>query len=119
MDRNNKGIETMDKETNKIINDYISLIYSLEKGLKRAFVFGSYAKNSNNFNDIDLALVIDKLKDSKRFDLQVELMMLAGKIDLRIEPHPISNANFNEDNPFAAEILKTGIEINLDKIAAR
>ena len=29
----------------------------------------------------------------------------------RIEPHPISNNDFTPNNPFVAEILKTGIEI--------
>ena len=29
--------------------------------------------------------------------------------DLRIEPHPISNKDYN--SPFVAEIIKTGIEI--------
>jgi hypothetical protein len=38
-------------------------------------------------------------------------MLLAAKIDSRIEPHPISHENFNSGNPFVVEIRKTGIEI--------
>ncbi|GAJ17906.1 unnamed protein product, partial [marine sediment metagenome] len=62
-------------------------------------------------SDIDLALIIDNLEDDERFDLQVKLMLIASDFDIRIEPHPISNKDFNFNNPFVAEILKTGIEI--------
>jgi hypothetical protein len=38
-------------------------------------------------------------------------MLLAAKIDSRIEPHSISNEDFNSGNPFVVEIKKNGIEI--------
>ncbi len=41
-------------------------------------------------------------------------MRLRRKIDLRIEPHPINEKDFNAMNPFAFEIQHTGIEIVLD-----
>jgi hypothetical protein len=40
-------------------------------------------------------------------------MRLRRKVDLRIEPHPISEADFNDMNQFAYEIKTTGIELNL------
>ncbi|MCF6270895.1 MAG: hypothetical protein L3J41_14355 [Melioribacteraceae bacterium] len=55
--------------------------------------------------------MINNLEDDKRFDLQVKLTLLASDFDLGIEPHPISNKDFNYNNPFVAEIIKTGIEI--------
>ena len=64
-------------------------------------------------SDIDVALVIDNLADSERFDTQVRLMLLAAKIDTRIEPHPISKQDLNSNNPFAAEIRRTGIELKI------
>ena len=74
--------------------------------------FGSYAKgNSNQDSDIDLALIFNELDDSKRFDIQVQLMLMASQIDSRIEPHPISFNDLNSGNPFVEEILNTGIEI--------
>jgi hypothetical protein len=57
-----------------------------------------------------LALIFKNLHDSKRFDLQVQLMLLASQIDTRIEPHPISSDDFYSDNPFVVEIKKTGFE---------
>ena len=102
----------MDKRTNKTISAYISSVAQNNSNLLKAYVFGSYAKKKNvPDSDIDVALIINNLDDNKRFDLQVQLMLLASEFDLRIEPHPISEKDFNYNNPFVAEILKTGIEI--------
>jgi hypothetical protein len=43
----------------------------------------------------------------------MQLMRLRRNIDLRIEPHPIGEADFNSTNPFAWEVKNTGIEIDL------
>ena len=45
------------------------------------------------------------------FVVQMQLMRLRRDIDLRIEPHPILEVDFNIQNPFAYEIEKTGIEL--------
>ena len=100
----------MDKKTNKKISDFIDSVVARNSNLKKVYLFGSYAKKTDtDDSDIDLALIINNLSDEKRFDLQVQLMLLASDFDLRIEPHPISNSDFNLNNPFVAEILKTGI----------
>jgi len=102
----------MDNRTNKKISDYITFVAAQNTGLIKVFLFGSYAKKTDRADsDIDLALIIDNLEDDERFDLQVKLMLMASDFDIRIEPHPISNKDFNFNNPFVAEILKTGIEI--------
>ena len=102
----------MDKAINKIISDYIKLIQKKYPDFESAFVFGSYAKgNSNQDSDIDLALIFSDLDSSNRFDIQVQLMMLASQIDTRIEPHPISHDDFQSNNPFVVEIKKTGFEL--------
>jgi predicted nucleotidyltransferase len=77
-----------------------------------AYLFGSFVKNKQRpDSDIDIALIIDNLKDSDKFDIQVQFMLLASKFDSRIEPHPLSKQDFISDNPFVHEIKKTGIEI--------
>ncbi|MEI8204149.1 MAG: nucleotidyltransferase domain-containing protein [Bacteroidota bacterium] len=102
----------MDKGINITINQYIALIKLHHKGVEKAILFGSYANNSERQeSDIDIALVFDHLKDNDKFDLQVQLMLLASQVDTRIEPHPISKEDFNSNNPFIREIKKTGIEI--------
>lgn len=112
MDKKDQEITIMDIGTNRKINEYISLVAAQNKGLKKVILFGSYGSvRFGKDSDIDIALIMEKLEDEQRFDLQVQLMMLAMDIDLRIEPHPISEKDFSSDSPFAAEIRKTGIEI--------
>ena len=102
----------MDNRTNKKISEYISYIAAQNTGLIKAYLFGSYAKKTDRpYSDIDIALIIDNLDDEHRFDLQVQLMLMASDFDIRFEPHPISNKDFNINNPFVAEIVMTGIEI--------
>jgi len=78
--------------------------------LKKAYLFGSYAKgNQSTDSDIDIAVVVGKMDDF--FSIQMELMRLRRTVDLRIEPHPIWEGDFNIQNPFAFEIQNTGIEL--------
>lgn len=102
----------MDKRTNKIISDYILSVAKQNNQLIKAYLFGSYAKQTDRAeSDIDIALVIKNLNDDEKFDLQVQLMLVASDFDMRIEPHLISDDDFNSENPFVAEIKRTGIEI--------
>lgn len=103
----------MDEGINITIANYINLIREKYADIEKAYLFGSFAKGiSNEDSDIDLALVFKDLDDSERFDVQVQLMLLASKIDSRIEPHPISYNDFISGSPFVAEIQKTGVEIS-------
>ncbi len=83
-------------------------------GVKKAYLFGSYAKGlETEDSDIDIALIISNMDDF--FATQMQLMRLRREIDLRIEPHPIGESDFTDLNPFAYEIEKSGIEIKIDK----
>ena len=100
----------MDKSIDITIAEYLNLIKEKFSGIERAYLFGSHAKGkSTDDSDIDIAVIFTNLDDSRRFDTQVQLMLLAAQIDSRIEPHPISLDDFNSGNPFVAEIRKTGI----------
>jgi len=106
----------MDKSINWIIKNYINSVLEQQPGLISAFLFGSYAKNSQRSeSDIDIALVFDNLSDSERFNMQVKLMLIASKIDSRIEPHPLSKEDLLSNNPFIMEIKRTGIELKVLK----
>ena len=106
----------MDKNINRIVKNYIKSVLQQQPGLISAFLFGSYAQNKQRVeSDIDIALVFDNLSDSERFNTQVKLMMLASKIDTRIEPHPISKQDLLSNNPFVLEIKRTGIELKVLK----
>ena len=104
----------MDKGISRTVKKFIDSVAKQQPGLISAFLFGSYARNlQRSESDIDVALVIDDLSDNDRFDMQVRLMLLASKIDTRIEPHPISKHDLNSNNPFAVEIRRTGIELKV------
>ena len=80
--------------------------------VKKAFLFGSCAKGQEkDDSDIDIAVVIGNMSDF--FEVQMQLMRLRRKIDLRIEPHPIGESDFTSMNPFAYEVQTSGIEIDL------
>lgn len=101
----------MDQKTAfETVKKYVNFLKSNKFNIQRAYIFGSYANgNFNDDSDIDLAIVINNLLNS--FTMQIELMKLSRKFDTRIEPHPFDEADFNSSNPFANEILKTGIQV--------
>ena len=99
----------VDVDILKTVEEYIKKI-SNYYNIQEVYLFGSYAKGTNNEDsDIDIAVIINS--DSNTFDLMVELMMFTQNIDFRIEPHPIKVKDFEEGNPFVQEILDTGIKI--------
>ena len=107
-----QALKIMDKEINETIIKYINLIREKYTDFEGVYVFGSYARGNPTLDsDIDLALIFKDLDDSLRFDIQVQLMLLASQIDTRLEPLPISLEDFYSGSPFAVEIKKTGIKI--------
>jgi uncharacterized protein len=97
-------IKTAERYINQIPKDL---------GIKKSYLFGSYAKGiEREESDIDIAIILENMTDF--FEIQRQLRRLRRGIDLRIEPHPIHARDFNNNNPFAFEIKKTGIEIRTD-----
>jgi predicted nucleotidyltransferase len=92
------------------IVQYYNLHISHKYIILQAFLFGSFAKGTNNDDsDIDIAIVINNVSDI--IDAQIEMMKLRRKVDLRIEPHPFIVSDFNRNDPLVDEILKHGIKI--------
>lgn len=101
--------DTIDIDIIKIVKQYIDVV-SKKFNIKEVYVFGSYAKGTNNEDsDIDIAVILEE--DFDTIDLMIELMMLTQNIDLRIEPHPINEKDFEEGNPFIDEIKSTGLKV--------
>jgi predicted nucleotidyltransferase len=92
------------------VKKYIEYLKKNRIAVQRVYIFGSYAKgNMREDSDIDLAVVLKNLRNI--FTTQVQLMKMRRDFDLRIEPHPFDEEDFNSSNPFANEILTTGIQI--------
>ena len=102
------------REIIKILRDYAS---QLKKGgidISKLILFGSHVQGrAKSYSDIDVCIVSPQFV---RDDIQeaVKLKMLADKVDWRIEPHPYSPEDFAvEEDPFAHEIKRTGVEIKV------
>jgi len=76
--------------------------------VERAYLYGSYAAGrADEWSDIDVAIVTARF-EGDGFDFKLALMKMARDIDLCLEPHPFLSAEFSEDFPPAAEIMRTG-----------
>jgi hypothetical protein len=64
-----------------------------------------------DWSDIDLAIISPDFGDM--FEERLELMRLAVSMDDRIEPHPFRPEEFNDNQPLASEIRRTGIAIDI------
>ncbi len=79
--------------------------------LRGVYVYGSYVKgNHHEDSDIDIAVIAEDFTGDIVEDI-FKLMRLRRDIDCRIEPHPFDFQSFNEDNPEAREVMRTGIKI--------
>lgn len=61
--------------------------------------------------DKEEALIIVVKIVSDIIDVQIDMMKLRRKVDLRIQPHPFSISDFNKENLVVDKILKSGILI--------
>jgi predicted nucleotidyltransferase len=92
----------------KEVEQYISLLRVKHIPVLKAYIFGSYATGrADEWSDIDVAIVTDKFVGDG-FDFRFMLTKLARTIDPDIEPHPYLLSEFNESNPLAGEILRSG-----------
>ena len=75
-----------------IAKEYLSSLPP-ELDVRRAYIFGSYAKGTQREeSDIDIAVVFGHMDNF--FEMQMELFRRRRKIDLRIEPHPFDVDDF-------------------------
>lgn len=95
---------------NEIVNKYFELVKQ-HMNVEQLYLFGSYSKGNYTIeSDIDIAIVSDDFSGDIINDRLI-LMKLRRNIDTRIEPHPFLLKDFNLNNPFVSEIVKTGIRI--------
>lgn len=94
-----------------IIDRYIEELKRSDIKISHAFIFGSYAKgNQNEFSDIDIALISDQFTGNRYLDRNLVREITLNVSNL-IEIMPFTSEEFNSSNPFANEIMETGIRI--------
>ena len=96
----------------RIISAYLEECKRQGIALKKAYLFGSYAKGTfGKYSDIDIALVSDNFSKNP-----IKNWRMMSSVDIkfsRIESHPFTIADFKKGNPYFDEIKKTGIDIKL------
>lgn len=98
-------------EIKKTILDYIKELEANNFPIVQAFLFGSYARGTNDeWSDIDIALVSPAFEGSRFWDKQ-KIRKIKAKISFSISPFPFRPEDFDESNLFVKEILQTGIRI--------
>src|SRR4030042_3853691 len=104
----------MVKRADKIIKSIKKYILALEQHkipIKKAILFGSYAKGvAKPESDIDVAL-ISEVFSGDRFKDRRKIIPLRRNIDSRIEPLPFTPEDFDNGGMLAEEIKKSGIII--------
>ena len=81
--------------------------------VSKAYIFGSYAKgNASEFSDVDICFFLDSFAGKRRVDIIKELLKLTvGYDDVGFEPVALPASELSNGNPFAMEVINTGIEI--------
>lgn len=104
------AVRTIEQVKNTI-NYYAALLRNEGLTLEKIILFGSFSKGmQNEDSDIDIAVILKKFNEDK-FTTRLKLLKLSRKFEEVIEPHPFLEKDFNENDPFAAEILNTGLVI--------
>ena len=99
----------------RIVRKFIKALKQEGIPVDRVILYGSYAKGKTRpDSDIDVA-VISKNFGKDRVEEGMALFRIAGKIDPRLEPIPISSESYEKDTwvPLIYEIKEKGIELEL------
>ena len=81
--------------------------------VSKVYMFGSYAKGTaTEQSDVDICFFLDSFGGKRRVDIIKELLKLTnGYDDVGFEPLALPASELNSGNPFAMEVISTGIEI--------
>lgn len=102
----------MTSEVKNLVEELILELRSENLPLEQVYLFGAYSSGrQNDHSRIDVAVVLSEFEDDDIDQTQRFLNKLKRKINFRMEIYPFEASNFNLDDPFAAEIIKTGIQI--------
>jgi len=79
--------------------------------VEAAYLFGSWTQGrGTKWSDIDLAIVSPAFEGTKFYDRR-KMDRAVVAIDTGIETHPYRPEDFNEQDSFVREILRTGVRI--------
>jgi predicted nucleotidyltransferase len=81
--------------------------------VSKVYIFGSYSKGiATELSDVDICFFLDSFDGKRRVDIIKELLNLtSGYDDLGFEPVALPSSELYNGNPFAMEVVSTGIEV--------
>ena len=81
--------------------------------VSKAYIFGSYSKGTATLqSDVDVCFFLESFEGKRRIDIIKELLKLSdGYDDVGFEPLALPATELHNGNPFALEVINTGIEI--------
>lgn len=102
-------------QTIRVIRKFVKALKREGIPVDRVILYGSYAKGKTRpDSDIDVA-VVSKNFGKDRVEEGMLLFRIAGKIDPRLEPVPISQKIYEDDTwiPLIHEIREKGVKLKL------
>lgn len=107
----------VEKTIMKILEEYRVSLENAGISIDKIILYGSYAKgNPREESDIDVA-VISRNFGKDKIEEGMLLFRIAGEVDPRIEPVPISLESYENDTwiPLIYEVRKNGLTIPLQE----
>lgn len=96
------------EEIKETVRRYYNILLQEGYPVEKILLFGSFAHNKQHEDsDIDLAVILKNFSKD-RFNTRLELMKFTRDFEEVIELHPFLSSEFNQSDPFVAEILRTG-----------
>jgi len=95
----------------KIIDQYIRVLEDNHIHIRKAVLFGSYARGrADGWSDIDIALVSEDF-EGNRFDDRDKIRKMTLSVSSDLSPLPFRPEDFSPENPFVKEIIEEGISL--------
>ncbi|MCX7047405.1 MAG: nucleotidyltransferase domain-containing protein [Candidatus Sumerlaeota bacterium] len=99
------------EESLAIARRYVQELRNQNIHIEAAILFGSHAcGQAREWSDIDIALVSNDFEGNPFLDIQ-KIARATWTVDSRIEPKTFRPEEFNEEDFFVHEILRTGVKI--------
>jgi predicted nucleotidyltransferase len=99
------------QNVSEILSDFVHKI-SKQIPVKKAILFGSYAKGMNKpDSDVDVAIFSDYFENLSRVEGIAFLLMNAMEYPIDLEPLAFTEKEYEERLGIVEEIIRTGIDI--------
>lgn len=98
--------------TIQTVIDFVKEVRQQGVTIKKAYLFGSHAKGTpGEWSDVDVALVSDQFIGVRFEDIKRFIDVTIKKPYILFEVHTFSVEDFEDNDAFVQEIIKTGVRI--------